>query len=270
MAATETHYIRFYICFSYDFTGTANDTINIFEAQEVGDAAEVTFGARIVAATNAINVGIGETAPTSWCATNLERGVWYCVELKCVNDPGANDGTIDLYLTREGDTASSTVSATQVGSLDQAAVTHGHLGVQDCLATTTGWILLDEFVHDDTDRVYPMNSRWGDTIHMTKTTHLFVGPGKITRATLIGANADNVLSIYDTDSANANGEFNRLLWLETGTVVLSSAQSTMPQDIHVGRGAYCVLTGTNPRATAWIAHASGYGSNANLIRHGLK
>ena len=48
LAANAVRYFRFYICFSDDFTGSANDTVNLFEAQDASHTIEIAFGFRVV------------------------------------------------------------------------------------------------------------------------------------------------------------------------------------------------------------------------------
>ncbi len=260
IAAAATNHIRFYIWLSPTFTGTADDTINIFEGIATATT-EFTFGLRVVAATNVVNFGIGETAPTSFTAQEIERGVWYCVELAVtVDNAGANDGTIDLYLTKEGEPSSVTVAAAQVGTLDQGAITSGTLGIQGHLATTTGTILFDQFVHDDA-RVYPITRRYDDTILMTKTGHAFVGRGVIDNITLMsGAGTDCVATVYDTNTANTLDATNTVAELKNTANNELVDPAGMPVDLV--RGAYVVLSGTTPRARVKLKNVVGFGSPA--------
>jgi hypothetical protein len=243
IAADGTNYFRFYIWLSPTFTGTANDTINIFEGIATATV-EFTFGLRVVAATNVVNFGIGETAPTSFTTQAIERGVWYCIELAVhVDDGASNNGTIDLYLTKEGEPSSDDVAATQVASLDQGAITSGVLGVQDHLATTTGTILIDQFVQDDA-RVYPITRRFDDTVLLTKSGHAFVGRGIVDNITLMsGAGTDSTNTVAELKNT-ANNEL--------------VDPAGMPVDCV--RGAYVVLSGTTPRARVKIKNVAGYGS----------
>jgi len=246
IATSANNFFRFYVWLSPDFTATADDTVNLFEAQQTSNAAEVTFGLRVVAATEVINFGIGETAPTSWGTPAIERGVWYCIEIDATIDTGGNDGTIDLYVTKEGDRPATSVFATQVASLTQGAVTHGVLGPQGHLATTTGTILFDEFVHDDA-RIYPIESRYGEYLLMSESGHAFVGPGTIDNISLLsGAGTDNVVSVYDTDESDTNDASNIVTELKNTANNELVDPAGMPVDLK--RGAYVNLSGTNPRA----------------------
>lgn len=253
IASATNRFVRFAIQFSPTFTGTADDTFNILELQETGNAAMVTFGARIVAATDVIELGIGKAAPTTFGAA-IERGVWYIVELDITLDDDTNDdGTIDIYVTKADDPSSTVVYATQVGSLDQTAVTHGVLGIQDHLDTTTGAILFDSFIFDDA-RIYAPRRRYVQEILMTKSGHLFVGPGCVNNTTLLaGAGTDCVLSLFDTDEADTNDAGNILVELKNTANNEVVDPAGMP--VRARRGAYVSLSGTNPRAVLQIGES---------------
>lgn len=267
ITATATSYCKFEMYISPTFDATVNDTINIFEWQETGNAAEVTFGMRYVAATDVINFGIGETAPTSWSALEIEKNVWYTIELKSVNDPGSNDGTIDLYITKSGDPAQEAVSAAQVTGLDQAAVTHGVLGIQGHLATTTGVILFNSMTQDDA-RIYPKTRRYDDTHLLTKSGHVFVGRGTVDNITMLsGAGTDCVAKIFDTDTSDTNDATNAVLEL-TNTVNLETVDPAgVPVDLI--RGCYVQLAGTTPRAILKIC-GNVANSDATVRNQGMR
>jgi hypothetical protein len=272
IAADGVGHIKFDIWFSPTFDATADDTVHLYEAQGAANAIQAVVGFRYVAATDVINFGIGELAPTSFGAEPIKRGVWYTLEAVIELDDGAsNDGTIDLYVTEIGQRASTTVHCTQVASLDQIAVTHGVLGVQNHLATTTGVILFDHFVADDA-RIYPRTELFPYTKLLTKSDNVFIGAGYIIQADLLsGAATNNVLTIYDTDEAIVTDASNILLELKN-TV---NNEVVSPADIpkggyHCHRGCSVVITGTNPRALVKIDRAPAYGSYAAIRNHGLK
>jgi len=260
IAAAANNFFRFYLWFSPNFTGTANDTFTIFEGIATATT-EFVLGGRIVASTNVINLGIGETAATSFTTASIERGVWYCVELDVTVDDGAsNDGTIDLYLTKEGEPAATAVAATQVGSLDQGAITSGQIGISDHLATTTGTILIDQFVHDDA-RIYPITRRFDDTVLLTKSGHAFVGRGVVDNITLMsGAGTDCVATVFDTNTADTLDATNSVVELKN----TANNELVDPAGVPVDcvRGAYVQLSGTNPRARVKLKNVAGYGSAA--------
>lgn len=266
VAAAATVHFAFNIWFSPNFTATADDTFNIFELQSAGPVVEATFGARVTAATNALELGIGETAPTTFGAA-IERGKWYTVELVVLLDSGAgNDGTINIYLTPEGSNWSSSVYATQVGSLDQAAVIQGVIGMQDHLATTTGVMLIDNFIMDDA-RIYPTPRRFETERLLTQSGHAFVGPGEVCNVTLMsGAATDNVVSVYDTDTADtAVGG----LICELKNTANNELVDPAGMPVDVVRGCYVSMTGTTPRAMVKMRRVKCY-SPATIRDQGLR
>jgi hypothetical protein len=266
IADTVNGFFKFNIWFSPDFTGTADDTFNIFEARSAS-AEEVTFGARIVTATDVINFGIGKVAPTTFGSSDIERNKWYTVEIDATIQTGGT-GTIDIYATKEGETPATSVFAAQVGTLTQIAVTHGRLGVQDHLATTTGTILIDNFVMDDT-RVYPTTDRFSQSMVLTESGHAFVGSGVVDNVSLLsGAGTDCVLSVYDTDESNTDDASN--IKLELKNTANNELVDPAGAPFDVTRGAYVDLSGTNPRALLKICKAGAYGSSASIRNYGLR
>ena len=260
-------FVAFDMWLSPDFTGTANDTINILELQSTGPAVEVAFGLRVVAATNVVNLGIGETAPTSFSSLALDRSVWYTIELDVTLDSGGTDGTIDLYVSKTGEPYATSVAATQVGSLAQAAVIQGVLGVQDQLATTTGTILFDNFKFDDA-RIYPKKRRYDDTVLLTKSGHAFVGRGTVDNVTLMsGAGTDCVLAVYDSDTGDTNDATSMVLELKNTAV--NEVVDPAGTPVNVVQGAFVQLSGTNPRALVKMCNVQNY-SDANVRSHGLR
>jgi hypothetical protein len=121
---------------------------------------------------------------------------------------------------------------------------------------------MDQFVQDDL-RIYPIVDRFPRQLLMTKSGHVFVGPGMIENASLLsGAGTDNVLSIYDTNRANTNSSLK--VGLELKNVTASDIVDPAGVPVNVARGCYVVLTGTNPRAMINIGWAPGYGSSAGV------
>jgi hypothetical protein len=249
---TTNNFFAFEIYFSGDFSGTANDTFNLFEAQSTSSVAEITVSGRIVAATGVINLGIGKTAATSWSAMEIQRNTWYTVEIDTTPATGSA-GTMDVYITRRGDPATVLISAAQVGSVTNLAVTHVVLGVQDHAATTTGVILFDRLIQDD-GRIYPPTDVFSPEVVMQKSGHAFVGQGSIWNVTLLsGAGADNVLRLFDTDIADTTDESN--VRLELKNTANSETVDPAGTPVNFTRGCYVDLAGTNPRAIVQIKHA---------------
>ncbi len=268
-AQGENFFVRFMMYFSDDFTASADEAaVNVFEIQDTSNVVEGSFGYKVTAATDAINFGIGETTPDSFGSLAVKRGTWYCIELDITNDPGSNDGTIDLYVTEDGDPAATAVHATQVSSLNQGAITHGVLGTQLQLGTTTGTILFDQFVWNQTTRVYPPLRRFPRTQRISQSAHIFVGPGSVEFAELRSSGTNNVISFFDTDSA--------VTLDDTAIVAEISATAATGSSYHeqdrmvFSRGCYAQLAGTAPVGVIGIHKAPAYGSVATIRNLGRR
>ena len=240
IADTATRWFRFYLFAHSSVTATADDVFNIFELQQTGGATtECSMGMRITAATNLLEIGIGDgTAPSSY--VEFPRGRWVCVEWKVlISTAGA--GTQDLYL----DNSASLIALTTL--TNAAAVGTGALGTQNTLSTTTGTLLFAEFAMDDT-QLGAIVDRRRESMYLTKSGHAFVGPGTIDRLSLqAGAATDNTITIYDTDTAYTTDATN-VVYLGGNTVNSESKDFDLHHGVYCKRGAYVVLAGTNPRA----------------------
>lgn len=267
IAVNVNRFAKFDVYFSKDFTGTADDTVALFEVQSTGPAIETSVGFRIVAATGAINFGIGELAPTAFGLEAVERGKWYTVEVDMdLDNPAASDGSSSLFVTKENSPFTTTAIGT-VSSLTQAAVIQGVLGVQDHLATTTGTILFDNFRFDDA-RIFPERRRFSQQMLLTKTGHAFVGPGELDSISLLsGAGTDNVLSVFDTDNGSTSIAGNVVAELKN----LSNNEVVIADDISpLLRGCFVQISGTNPRALVNIKRNAMGRSSANIRQLGSK
>ena len=204
----------------------------------------IVLGALIIGAVAAIfAVRLAETVER-----NIQRELreWFAV--KSVNDLGSNDGTIDIFVTPENTLAATATYAAQVGSLDQGAVTTGSLGIQNHAATTTGTILIDDFVQDDV-RIFP-NERFPTTFTVTQNAHLFVGPGSIDAAALMTTGGSEILTLWDTDRANVDATQSFRVQLTDGV------QTAFTGPLTFQKGCYAVISGTNARAHVILTEAS--------------
>ena len=206
-----------------------------------------------------LRIGIGETSASQFLP--LTTGRWHTLELNCLIDSGGpNDGTIDGFLDNS--------AFTQVASLDQGAITSGVVGVigQDA-GTTTGVVLFDEIVADDT-RLFPVIERFPETIFLTASKHIAVGETELLNVTLIpGTSTDSVLTLYDTDTAYVSDISNVIGRLHNLTA------SEPPIDladvpVRAKRGVYAELAGTAPRAIIHIGKSQGYWSDGRIRQHG--
>lgn len=259
IADQSTAFFRWYMYVSADFTASADDTFNILELQQAGGTIEQSVGMRVTAASNLLEIGVGDgTAPTDFA--NFPRGKWVNVEVQAkVSTTGA--GLMTLFLDE--------TQVVSITSLTQAAaVGKGVLGTQNTLSTTTGKIYLDQFVVDDS-RIYGIPIRYQSDVLLTKTGHVFVGQGKIDNASLLsGAGTDCVLQIYDTDVNNTN-HVGRMK-LELKNTANNELVDPAGVPVEVQRGCYVVLSGTNPRAIVKVGSAQGYWSDGRVKQHGQK
>lgn len=259
IADTVTAYLRFYLYADTTVTATADDSFQIFEFQQAGGTVEGSMGLRVTAATNALDIGVGDgVAPTSY--VSFPRGRWVCVEAAYkVSTTGS--GIFTLYL--DGTQVIALTSLTNA-----AAVGKGVFGTQDTLATTTGALYFDQFVFDDA-RIYPIPIRYPQSVLLTKSGHVFVGAGEVSNISLLsGAATDNVLSVFDTDVASTTDNFNSVIEL-TNTVGGESVDAAgIP--VRVQRGCYVQLSGTNPRAMVQVGWAQGYWSQGRIKQHAAK
>jgi len=228
-------------------------TTNEFNVMQLNDTAEFAVGINFTTA-NGVRIGVGETGPASATLTPFTLGQWHTVETQFHLDAGGgDDGLINWWF--DG------TAMTGVTGLDQAAITLGRVGAIGVDAgTTAGNILVDRVIVDDA-RIHPA-PRFPETIEITKTGHIFVGPGTIDAATLLsGAGTDCVLQIYDTDEAEIEE------W-KTKTLLKNTANNEVVDSAHmpvnINRGAYCVLSGSNPRALVKTATLSAYASDGAI------
>jgi len=251
LAASGSIFLRLMFRLSTDTVMANTDEFAI--VQLWSGASTVEGGAYINYTTaNGYRLGIGEASATSFAPLTL--GVWHCLELRFVVDSGAgNDGTIDAWL--DGG------ALTQVTGLDQGAITSGVVGVlsQDA-GTTRGTLLFDDIVADDA-RIFPPAERFPQQMLLTASGHLFVGSGEIEKIDLLsGAATDNVLQVFDTDRAYTSDA--SAVVQELKNTVASELVQMADEPIRVHRGAYVVLSGTNPRALAKIKWANSQSDGA--------
>lgn len=273
IANAGTSHFKFDVWFSPDFDATVDDTFALLELQGSGSDETVAIGARYVAATDVINMGVGaaanNAAPTAFAGFNMLRNQWYTIESTVVIQTGGT-GTANIFITKAGDAAQTTADAA-VSSVTNIVVTDGVFGLQDHAATTTGTILLDDFIQDDA-RVYP-TARYETHPIFTKSGHAFVGPGYIDIAGLLTDEANNVIRLWDTDIADTNATQSFVVELDINGTFTSFAGP-----IEFRNGCYVELSGTNPRGEVILTQASDrpgvlgprYHSDAGVRRLGLR
>lgn len=242
LSADGTAFARFAFWLSPDTVSANNDEFAIFQLWSSTNTVEAGLYVNYTTA-NGFRLGIGETSGSVFKPLTL--GVWHMIEIGVnVDAGGGNDGTVDAWLDGS--------AYTQVTGLDQGASTSGVLGVlaQDA-GTTRGVALFDEWVVDDT-RVGPIIDRFPTVVVLAGTTtgysgHVFVGKGCVANASLeSGGGTDNVLTIYDTDTAYTTDS--TLAKLELKNTANSELVDPAAPPLELKRGCYVVLTGTSPRA----------------------
>lgn len=257
-----TIYTRFYMFLGKNLQATADDIFSIYELQGTANAQESVIALKITAATGAIQIGSAQTqAGITFASANLDRGKWLCIELKTACVTGAATGTSEVF-----------VDGSSIGSVTNAAVNtaiaRGCLGTQDTLATTTGYLFMDRFTCDDA-RIGVERDRYPETMLLTKTGHVCLGESQLMNVTLLNGGAtDNVLVIYDTDRADTADEGNIVAYLKN--ITSSEPPIDLPNaPVSVKRGAYVVMTGTNPRAMIQVGRSQGYFSHGRVRQHGI-
>ena len=239
IASGITSYFRFDLYFGNDFAATADDTFVLLELQGTGPAVVVSLGCTITAASGNIVMAAGSATTGATPSTDgsfvLQRNTWYTIEMKVLIHL-TNAGTVDVYITKDGDVAQTT-SDIALTSQDHIAVTDGIFGLQDHETTTTGTILLDNFIQDD-GRIYP-DKRFSYEPEITKNFHAFIGPGSIDGAALLTSGGSNVMKLWDTDKADTNQDFKVELDQDRNT--------SFTGPLHFQKGCYASLAGTSPR-----------------------
>ena len=261
ISAAASLFVRFKLFLSDDLTMANTDEFNILE---LNATPEVAVAINFTTA-NGFRIGIGETGGTAFLPISL--GVWNTVELSItLDDGGSNDGTIDGWLNGS--------AFAQVASLDQAAVTLGQIGVMAIDAgTTKGTVLIDDIKTDDARLgADDVRDRFSTTRHMTKSGHLFVGPGTLENITLLsGSAADCHIFVYDTDVADTT--------LEPKVILHNTAASEVvdPAGVPVEgfkRGCYIALSGTadadGPMAIGKFCKTPAYGSEGAIRGYALR
>ena len=258
IANGDTGWLRFYLW--HDLAATANDVFNIFEHQ-ASATIELAMSLQITAATNLVEIGLGESEASTFNAVLAPRR-WHLIELKSIAQTGA---TSSLFVNR--------ADVQTLGSHPSAPVTDGVLGTQGTAATTTGTILFDQFVFDEL-QVFGFEHRFPETILCTKSQHIFVGNGEIENVTLLSGDTtvDNQVKIYDTDSAYTSDAGNIVAELRNTAVKEIVDPAGMP--VRVTRGAYVQISGTietgGPRALVKIGAAQGWGSEGAIRNYAAK
>lgn len=272
IASGVTSHFSFNLYFGNDFTATSDDTFVLLELQGAASAVIVSLGCTITASTDAIVMAVGSATTGATPSTDgtliIQRNTWYTIEMTVLIHL-TNAGTVDVFITKAGDAAQTTADIA-LTSQDHIAVTDGIFGLQDHDSTTTGTILLDNFIQDDA-RLFP-TPRYPLHPVLTKSGHAFVGPGHLDIAGLLTDEANNIMRLWDTDTANVDATQAFVVELDINGTFTSFAGPIKFQN-----GCYVELSGTDPRGEVILTQDSDrpgvlgprYHSDAGVRRWGL-
>jgi hypothetical protein len=200
----------------------------------------------------------------------LTENEWHWIELYGVN--GSAAGTV--YLNVDGNLIGG------VTSLAQGAFTDLYFGLSVIAAGhNAGVYAFDDILISgvDTSAVrigyrnrYPMNPHVSAISTVTYGEHIFVGPGTIAEASLLTANAGDILRLYDTDTGYTTGTYNLV-----AEANYSSGMPIISGPLKFERGCYCAITAAGSNGARGIVNiaqdppcgypiAACYGNKANL------
>lgn len=245
LALDATSYFSFRVWIDPNMTMANNDIFGIWDLESA--AAEQAAVMLQYTTANGFRLALNKTLDAAGASfINVSLGEWHTVEVYVNMDAGGgNDGTLDMWLDGS--------AVTQLTGLDQLATTQGKVGAMEPDAGTSGVILFDDIRTDDTQIFGKDDQRFDEVVTLTKTGHVFVGPGIIENITLnAGAGTDNIVEVFDTDNANVSQQYKLRMENTANTEMVDPAG--VPLKLH--RGCYITLAGTNPRATVTIRKAA--------------
>ena len=252
--ATEDMWLSFALFVSSGLVMANNDTFDLVLFRSAS-ADENTISLRFTTASG-FQLGTGDAGGTVVYGGGLTLDKWLQVELNYIPATGGA-GVSTLYL--DGGQIATDADMTDI------AIVSARFGAMNMdSGTTAGIVLMDDIrialgLVPQT-RITPYRQRFPETLLLEKSGHAFVGSGKICNASLLsGGAADNVMSIYDTDVASVVDSGNKVV--ELRNTVSNELVDPAGMPVHVTRGAYVELTGTDPRALIKIGYAKGYGSD---------
>jgi hypothetical protein len=219
-----------YIGFAFqakDLAMDDGDVGTILSLNSSGDTPEVT----VAVLRDGNDILLQATGEASTVSTSLIQNEWHWIELKAVNDDRLTF-YVDGYEVGE------------VTSLTQDVVVEAWYGLSNADTSLTGHLLLGRIVADDARLgVLP---RFLISPVITKSMHLFIGPGTVETAALISSTAGNIARLYDTDRGDTLPQQGFLAELTL------TENSAIEGPIFFSKGCYVEMTGTNPRAQVTI------------------
>lgn len=272
IADGETCWFRFNIWVSPSMATdtTANDAFTVLNLETAGSALVYSFGLNVTAATDTVSWRI--TDATAGSTTDIgELGVWYTIELKVNVQTLAATGEIELYVTKDGEEPSTTVTDSITGEQSPGAVAQGKFGAAGLAATTRGMYLIDNFTMtvDGGSRLFPDKDRFSTTKTLMDSRHVFVGPGRVNSLTLAAsAAADNEITVYDTDTGQTHGAVKKTI-IKNATASEIIDSELVPFDVI--RGCYVEFTaGTETPEVLIRFEAPNWFSEGNMKRYAMQ
>ena len=253
-------FVRWYFYLGKDLVMTDSDKFSMFEAEStLNTTTEIAAG--ILRDGDNIQFWFNETQAAAGASvitlgtTTTALGKWYCAELRGDLDSGANDGTIDGYI--------DDAAGTQVTTLTQAVIVDAKFGVIGPDAGTSGTVLIDDIIYDDTTQIFKDTLQYRQPNVFVKhlNDHPIIGRGKFAVAFTDTAD-DASLTLYDTDGAPSNLEPIAVL-----TTTTTGGEFIPGHDIfEVTRGLWTVLSAITGRAFISIEKGGLYADGAVVAR----
>jgi hypothetical protein len=281
IATTEDAWFRFNIWISPEtLSDTAlSDEIKILEVLSAAPAVQFVMGLNIDKTANDVEWACGAADLTVNSTAKVEFGVWYTVECHVYIDTGAANGYIKVYVTKDGEEPSSTVTVELTGSQSGGNVTNGKFGVQEKLTGTVGTILLDDFImttvgSNNQNRIWPDKDRFSTTKTITHSQHVFLGKGTVSGVSLRSSGAaDNIITIYDTDTSQTHQASKKLILQNDTAGQMVQSDTGVPFDVI--RGCYVEFSGPagyteTPEVTISISRAPNWFDEGSIRRHALQ
>ena len=251
LALNNTRFVGFYFYLGRDFTMADTDKFALMNLESVaGTTVEVAVGidrsgADIRAWAAETNASAAQTMVLGTLAAqgtpNSALGKWYHCSVSYLLDGAGGAGTIDAYIN-------DVQIGSQIASLTQAALVDARFGAIGPDAGTSGTILFDRILLDDT-RVFSERERFPTQKTFTKSGHFFVGPGTIDAAALLSTTAGNIMRLFDTDTANVDASQGFVVECDLAALPSFEGPATFQ------RGCYVQLTGTDPRGQVILPEA---------------
>ena len=254
----QTRFLRWYFYLGKDLVMTDADKFSMVEMEStLNTTTEVAAG--IQRTTGNIEFWYNETTAAASPSTivlgttTTALGKWICAELKVVLAAGT--GTIDGYI--------NDVAGTQITTLTQSDIVDVKIGAVGPDAGTSGTILIDDIIYDDTqiyrdkNRYQPLNRKI-----VFPSDHPIIGPAEFSIA-VTAVSTGGVLRMYDTDGVPTS------LDSQIGTDMrpVSALEMVPSHDVfHCVHGLYTVLTGSDTMASVSIVKGGTVSDGAMVTR----